>query len=383
MSERSRLERNVMRWLARQYTAIDRRQFLTGAAAAGLASSLPLVRARAQAVALPEVSAIPDKLKGSGKLRVANSGGALAAAERKAVYEPFQRTTGIEILETEGYAIPKIKAQVETRNIEWDTVTLGYANSLVLLQDGDYLEEIDYSLIDAPGLPERFRHKYSVGYFTLATVMTYRTDAFKQGPSSWVDFWNTKDFPGPRNYMSGNQGIGVDLWSALLADGVPKNKLYPLDMPRAFKALDRIKESIVTYWATGAQSAQLMADNETVMGTAWNGRIGPLVERGLPVGISWSGANFGIDDHIVLKHSPNLENAMKFVAFGCMPEVQARLSLLIDYGYTNDDAVKFLPPARLKMLPSAHLEEGFFPDNAWEKDNQKMVTEAWAKWVLS
>jgi putative spermidine/putrescine transport system substrate-binding protein len=383
MSQKGDLERNVMRWLARQHRAIDRRQFLTGAAAAGMAASLPLVRARAQTMVLPEVKSIPDKLKGSGKLRVANSGGALAEAERKAVYGPFQKLTGIEILETEGYAIPKIKAQVETKNIEWDTVTLGYGNSLVLLQDGDYLEPIDYSLIDAPGLPDRFRHKYSVSYFTLATVMTYRTDAFKKAPASWADYWDAAQFPGPRNYMSGNQGIGVHLWPALLADGVPMDKLYPMNVPRAFKALDRIKEHIVTYWATGAQSAQLMADNETVLGTAWNGRISPLMARGAPVGISWNGAYFGIDDHIVLKGSPNAANAMKFIAFGCIPEVQARLSLLIDYGYTNTDAEKLLTPDRLKVLPSAHLSEGFFPDNIWERDNQKMVTEAWAKWVLS
>ncbi len=360
--------------------SICRRRFMAESLAAGLS----FAKASGQTPnILPEISSVPSRLKGSGQLRVANSGGALADAERKAVYEPFQKLTGIEIIETEGFAIPKIKAQVDTRNIEWDTATLGYGNSLILVQDGDYLEPIDYSLIDAPGLQDQYRHKYSVSYVTVATVMTYRTDAFAAPPLTWADYWDLKRFPGPRNYMSGTGGIGVDLWPALLADGVPMEKLYPLDVPRAFRALDRIKESIVTYWSTGAQSAELMADNQTVLGTAWNGRIGPLLDRKLPVGISWHGANFVYDDHIVLRRSPNIANAMKFVAFCCMPEVQARLSTLIDYGFTNSDAAHFLSPQRQQKLPSAHLAEGFFADQIWERDNRKRVTEAWAEWILS
>ncbi len=357
-----------------------RRGFVGCALAASL---LPGGAGAQSAQVLPEISSIPDRLKGSGQLRIANSGGALANAERKAIYEPFQKLTGISIVETEGFAIPKIKAQVQTGNIEWDTATLGNGNTLVLLQDGDYLEPIEYGLIDAPGLPQQHRHPFSVSYVAIASVMTYRTDAFPTAPVTWADYWDVARFPGPRNYMSGSQGIGVDLWPALLADGVPMDKLYPLDVPRAFKALDRIKDSIVTYWATGAQAAELMADNQTVLGTSWNGRIGPLLARKLPVGMSWHGASFGFDDRIILRGAPNKANAMKFIAFSCLPEVQARLSMLIDYGYTNTDAANFLPPARLQALPSAHFAEGFFADEAWERDNRKRVTEAWAEWILT
>jgi putative spermidine/putrescine transport system substrate-binding protein len=359
---------------------LGRRRFVGSALAASL---LPGGAGAQTPPVLPAIPPIPARLKGSGQVRVANSGGALADAERRAIYEPFQAMTGISIVETEGFAIPKIKAQVQTGNIEWDTVTLGYGNTLILVQDGDYLEPIDYGLIDAPGLPAQHRHPCSVSYVAVASVMTYRTDAFASPPVTWADYWDVVRFPGPRNYMSGSQGIGVDLWPALLADGVPMDKLYPLDVPRAFKVLDRIKDSIVTYWATGAQAAELMADNQTVLGTAWNGRIGPLLERRLPVGLSWHGANFVFDDRIVLKGAPNKTNAMKFIAFSCLPEVQARLSMLIDYGYTNADAAHFLPPARLQALPSAHFAEGFFADQIWERDNRKRVTEAWAEWILT
>jgi putative spermidine/putrescine transport system substrate-binding protein len=38
---------------------------------------------------------------------------------------------------------------------------------------------------------------------------------------------------------------------ALLADGVAPDKLYPLDLDRAFKKLDTIKKNTI-WWATNA-----------------------------------------------------------------------------------------------------------------------------------
>jgi len=385
MPDRYELERRVMEWARRRDRdpfKVDRRGFLTGAAVLGAASMLPAMRAMAQTPGMPELKSVPAKLKGSGRVRICNPGGAIGDAERVAMYEPFTKLTGIEIVEQSGSTVTKVKAQVDAKNIEWDVATVGRSNAMALLAQGDYAEPIDYAYIDAPGLAERFRQKYTVTYFLLATVMSYRTDVFKTTPAGWKDFWDTKGFPGPRNYMAGNAGLGVQLFPALIADGVPMDKLYPFDIPRAFKSLDKIKEDIVTYWTTGAQSAQLMADSETVMGLAWNGRIGSLIAQKLPVGISWDGAQFLNDDYIIPKGTPNYDNAMKFIAFALLPESQARFSMLIDYGYTNSDAEAFIPEARRKLLPSAYLDRGFFQDEVWEMKHFDEMTAAWSKWVL-
>jgi hypothetical protein len=63
------------------------------------------------------------------------------------------------------------------------------------------------------------------------------------------------------------------------------DKLYPLDLDRAFKKLDTIKKDIV-WWGGGAQSQQLLASGEASMGQFWNGRIHALQEDGAP-GVSW------------------------------------------------------------------------------------------------
>src|SRR5213594_3370860 len=40
----------------------------------------------------------------------------------------------------------------------------------------------------------------------------------------------------------------VDLEFALLADGVPRDKIYPINVDRAFKSLDRVRPGIRKFW---------------------------------------------------------------------------------------------------------------------------------------
>ena len=59
---------------------------------------------------------------------------------------------------------------------------------------------------------------------------------------------------------------------ALLADGVPMRRLYPLDFDRAFRKLDQIKPHIKVWWREGNQSQQLIRDGEVDMMSIWNAR---------------------------------------------------------------------------------------------------------------
>ncbi len=45
-----------------------------------------------------------------------------------------------------------------------------------------------------------------------------------------------------------------------MADGVAPEKLYPLDLDRVFRSLDKIKPSIVKFWDTGAEPVQMLID---------------------------------------------------------------------------------------------------------------------------
>jgi spermidine/putrescine-binding protein len=105
-------------------------------------------------------------------------------------------------------------------------------------------------------------------------VLGYSKEAFPDGkqPKSWVEFWDVAKFPGAR--MLEDMAAGTpNLEFALIADGVPMDKVYPIDIDRAFKLLSRIKPHIKKFWDTGALSAQMLADKEIVLGSIWNGRL--------------------------------------------------------------------------------------------------------------
>ena len=64
---------------------------------------------------------------------------------------------------------------------------------------------------------------------------------------------------------------------ALAESGVPKEELYdvlatPEGQDRALAKLDTIKDDTI-WWSAAAETPQLLADGEVVMGSTYNGRL--------------------------------------------------------------------------------------------------------------
>src|SRR5207237_6279025 len=132
-------------------------------------------------------------------------------------------------------------------------------------------ERIDDTIVDRSKFPAEARAPYVFASSVYSTVLAYRKDAFKgDHPKTWADFWDVKAFPGPRSLR--NHPVD-NLEAALMADGLAADKLYPIDVDRAFKKLDAIHRHINVWWTTGQQPAQLLVDKEVVLATGWNGRF--------------------------------------------------------------------------------------------------------------
>src|SRR5262249_21385113 len=142
--------------------------------------------------------------------------------------------------------------------------------------------------------------------------------------------------------------------------------------------------SVVKWWEAGAIPAQMLNDKEVVMGAAWNGRVAAIQATGAPVEIAWRDGALRTDAWAVPKGAPNRENAMKFTAFITSAVAQARLSMLIPYGFVNNAAVESLPAERLKVLPTAPdiKKQLFIYDSEWWADNRDKVLEKWPSWLL-
>ena len=386
---RAALRRSMLQDVELTRRELLKRTAAAGAAGALLASGWPLA-AGAQSGGLvptsplPPITSIPDNLKGKGSVTVCSYGGAFQDAQREAYFKPFEQLSGIKVNEAEGPDIAKVKAMVDSGNIQWDVAEFDRSSVINLQKKGNYWEEINYSLFDTANINKERMYKYSIDMLPYGQIIGYRTDVFPQGPQGWKDFWDTKKFPGPRTMPAGSGGLYPFLEAALIADGVAPKELYPLDINRAYNSLSKIRNSVVKWWEAGAQPAQMLTDKEAVMVVIWNGRMKALQDQKIPVAPVWKEGMFLTDVWAIPKGAPNRENAQKFSAFITMAIPQARLSKLINYGSVNNKSIDYMTPEEKKDLVTApEIQSQLFTEDVqWWADNLDKVLAQWNEWIL-
>jgi len=312
-----------------------------------------------------------------------DSGGAMQSAMRKAFYDEFEKRYGIKVVATSPVDLGKLRAMVQSGNVEWAVTEIG-GQDAILAEESGLLEPLDLKVIDLSRYPEHLRQRKQVfpkGVYS--TVMGYRSDVFKEGsrPKTWADFWDVQKFPGPRTM----QNAPVDnLEFALIADGVAKDKLYPLDLDRAFKKLDQIKKHVAVWWTTGAQSAQVLIDKEAVLGTAWNGRYYVLIDQKAPILIEWNQGAIKESSFGIPRGSKDAYWGQKFLALVAEAQPQGVYANIIGYPGLNLDAIKYTDAKLIPYLPTSpeNLPKQFWTDLAWWKANGPAVQERWARWML-
>jgi putative spermidine/putrescine transport system substrate-binding protein len=315
-------------------------------------------------------------------------GGSFQDYLREAYFKPFEKDTGIRVLETTIPSLAKIKTMVDARNVDIDVVDAGGFVLIVLGKRG-YFEEIDYDVIgreNTSKLIEKAASKYGVGAYTASECIAFRSDVFPNAshPKSWEQFWDVKKFPGRRSMNGGERGIRPNLEFALLADGVPKDKIYPIDQDRAWRSLSRIRPHVVKWWTDSGLSPQLLLNGEVDLATAYNGRADALKMQKQPIGVELSEASNRMNNWSIPKGAPNRSNGMKLISFMMRPDRQAALASLIAYGPTNQLAFNYISSERANDLPSSseNQKKGFWLSDQWWADNADDVTARWGKWIL-
>lgn len=349
---------------------LNRRRLLQGAAGWGLTG-----------LAAP---ALIGPANAATTITVADPGGPYGPGFRKAFYDPFEKATGIKVVNVAREAEPtaQFKAIVETKSYTWDVCTLTLSARDILAKQG-LLEPIGFELKDVPGLMPEAITPLWMGTDVYSTIFAYRKDKLGANPpKSWADFWNTEKFPGRRALRKNP----IDtLEQALLADGVPLDKLYPLDVDRAYKSLDRIKPQIAVWWTGGAQSSQLIQSGEVDMLPLWNARAQAVIDGGAPVEIVWNQGLYSIEGWGIPKGCPRADAARQFIKFCADPKAQAAYTEFLAYGPTNLDAYKSIPPERAKALPTseANLKLMTIAREDWWSANRAAMTERFNSWILA
>jgi putative spermidine/putrescine transport system substrate-binding protein len=344
--------------------------------AVGLAAAAAVLLSAGSSMA-QETPPKPDTLV------VNSSGGAVNKALRKAYFDVFEERHGIRIIDTSPADTSRLRAMVESGNVQWDVTEVPGQDGLLAVKYG-LLEPLDHSLIDLSDFPKHVQDsEFLFPRSIYSTVLAYRTDvhADRDHPKGWAEFWDVETFPGRRSLR--NHPID-NLEFALLADGVAPEDLYPLDVDRAFAKLDEIKPHIAVWWTSGAQPAQLLVDGEVDLATGWNGRFYDIQKQDAPVAIEWTGGAMKESHFGVPKGAAHPYWSQVFLATMAEPELQAVYANELAYPGLNLRSIEFVDPEVAPHLVTHpdHLDKQFLISLQWWTDNGPDMQERWNRWML-
>ena len=345
---------------------VTRRQVLVGAAAFAAPALIgPAIRAQENVV------------------YVNTYGGSWTNAEIEAYFKPFTKETGIEVKTVTPVNAAKFKAQVVNKTYDWTVSSIGSTEFELAKLDG-LMEPIDKSVVDVSKIAkENVIDNFGINSVALSYTLVYRKDKFPNGgPKSWADFWDVKKFPGNRSLCNRSW---TALGQALLADGVPLDKVYPMDIDRAFKKMNEIKPHIKVWWEQNTQAQQLIKDGEVDLIQMPSARAQELIDQGVPLEIVWNGAENYWSYWFVSKGAPNATAGWKLIDVAARPETQAHFCKLLPYGPSHADAFKFMDATLAAKLPTTpeHLALAYKPDPLWIGTRLPAIKERWTQWIAS
>lgn len=340
----------------------------------------------ASALAMPAIWS-PARAQNK-RIVVRDDGGIYTKAYGEVFYKPFTAATGIEVVGVQANAEPtaQIRSMVEAKSYTWDMAKISQP-AILMLTGGDKPLLEKHGLEADPAvasIPKQYMSEYGVGTNVYTTVLAYRTDAFKdrKAPASWKDFYDVANFPG-RRALRKHPFDTIE--QALMADGVPTGEVYPCDLDRAFKALDRIKKDISVFWTSGAQVEQMLLSGEVDMVPTWVSRPQAAIAAGAPVGIVWDQNIWGLDSWSILAGTPNADACRQFIKFASDPKRQAELVKYFPAGVTQPDAFKYIDAKIAADCPTfpANIERGVQINADYWLKNQQKGLERYNAWLLS
>ena len=300
----------------------------------------------------------------ASEMTIVSWGGAYSNSQQQAYHNPYMEKTGVEIINdsSSSEAVAKLRAMNEAGNVTWDVVDVVAADAIRLCDEGLAMEiDADEMLAPAPDgtsasddFGDLIVSDCFIPQIVYSTTFGYRTDLVGDTPPTTVcDVFDTAAFPGKRALEK--NPINNMEW-ALLCDGVAKDEVYDVleteeGQQQALDKLATIKDDVI-WWSAGADTPQLLADGEIVMGSTYNGRLFSVIEeQKQPVAMLWDAQVFDLDGWIIPAglSDERKARALDYIYFATDTQRLADQSKYISYG-----------PARASSAPlvGQHAELG-------------------------
>ncbi|MEV0390917.1 ABC transporter substrate-binding protein [Nonomuraea sp. NPDC050643] len=317
-------------------------------------------------------------------LVAANYGGVVGEALKQELEAPYTAVSGTRFQQVNvgtGFAA-KLQAQAQSGNVTWDVIEgLSGADS-AQLHELRLLEPLSPELkarLEKVSLPGTVTD-YGVGLAETGYIIACNTATVAKCPADPAQFWDTAAFPGRRAIPDNAAAM---LATALVADGVRAQDVFPVDVKRAFTSMAKIKPHVAVWTTSGDQQMQVMRDRQVDMSIMWNGRAKALMDQGVKLRLEWSGSLVNPNYMVVVKGAPNAAEAMRYLEwYATQPQAQARLAKRFAYGMSNVETGKYLTKSEAALLPDAHADDNQVRlDSQWWLSNRKAVEQPWRELV--
>jgi len=342
-------------------------------------------------------------------MTVVSWGGAYSNSQVKAYQEPYNEANpDVNFIndESAAEAVAKLRAMNEAGNITWDLVDVVASDAIRLCDEGLAMEiDFDEMLEPAPdGTPasedfgELIVSDCFIPQIVYSTTFGFRTDVAEWNgaePEDVCAVFDLEAFPGKRALEK--RPINNMEW-ALLCDGVAADDVYdvmstPEGIEQALAKLDTIKDEVV-WWSAGAETPQLLADGEVVIGSTYNGRLFSVIEeQNQAVKMLWDWQVFDLDGWIIPAGLPEDRQAavLDFLRFATDTQRLADQAKYISYGPARASSAPLVGQhADLGIEMAPHMPTD--PENAkttllynyeWWADNRDDLDARFQAWLTS
>ncbi len=347
---------------------VTRRQLVRGLAAASLLAHAPRVLAQV------------------APLNFVTYGGSYGEAVNKHLVIPFEKESGLTVRQGVNQALAPVKIQVLSKNVQWDLVELPGGEFLTGLRE-DLFEPVDTSIVKLDKVPAFARHKFGIEYALFLSGIGYdqRKIADADAPKTWAEVWDLSRYKGMRGLSKHISDTGT-LEIALLAAGVPIDKLYPLNVDLAFASLKKLGIKNVFWFDNNQEPVDFLTQELGPIAQIASGRVAIANSKGAKIGFVYNQLQLNGDYLVVPKGAKNREAAFRLMNF-ILNNDQAAVNWMTETTYTisNDRAVAMMPPDVAAELPTSPTMQGkyFQKDFQWWGENGPAVTVRFQQFIAS
>lgn len=326
----------------------------------------------------------PTKIGGQVIFVGGSSVAPVREARQKYIVDVLKADYDIECILVTSLDYARMAPTMAAGRADFDIVSSDTYFSLRAAEAG-WLEEIDYGIVDPTQLVKGSDLAYWVNTAVGGHHIVWSTKGQfgpGQGPKTWQEFYDAEKFPGRRALRS---GAFQTLPGAAMADGIAPADLYPLDLDRAFKSLDRIKPNVVKF-ADGDQVLQdMILAGEADFVHLFTGRAATLKNSGEAVDFVMDEASSEEVSFIIPKGTPNKIQAMYTLALLVnQPEYNKAMSEAQLIGYTNLKAMDIIDPAILPLLTTSPDNLAVMAPNGseWWAEHETEAQQRMTEWIL-